>query len=104
MPYFGNYYFSDPPIVGGCKYDMGVGYCLTVNIDGSMIGCASAVEDYSVTLITPHVPLLMICAAVHALFMLYTCCMWWKRKESDVFPEFTTLTEVRQCYSTVRQY
>jgi hypothetical protein len=73
---------------------MGVGYCLTVDIDGSMIGCASAVEDYSVTLITPHVPLLMICAAVHALFMLYTCCMWWKRKDSDVFPEFTTVIEV----------
>ena len=73
---------------------MGVGYCLTVDIDGSMIGCASAVEDYSVTLISPHVPLLIICAAVHALFMLYSCCMWWKRKDSDVFPEFTTVTEV----------
>ena len=65
-----------------------------MSIDGSLIGCASAVEDYAVTLISPHVFLLAMCAAVHGLFMLYSCCMWWKRKESDVFPEFTTATQV----------
>lgn len=80
---------ADPPVVGGCEYDQGVGACLLEEITGETSGCASAVEDYVVALIAPHSIVLMIVSTFNLLFMLLSCCMWWKRKETDVFPEVT---------------
>eukprot|EP01036_Dinobryon_divergens_P028316 gene28316-37247_t len=75
-------------IVGGCKYDMGAGFCLENSVDSASFGCASLMEDYAVSKISPHVSVLMGASFFNFLFMVLSCCMWWKRKETDVFPEF----------------
>lgn len=86
---------ANPPIIGGCQYDLGVGFCLDVDITKDSLGCASTVEDYATSLISAHAMVLFLCAAVSLLFMTYSCCMWWKRKESDLFPKFVTEVKVR---------
>ncbi len=83
-------YSANPPLIGGCYYDLGVSFCLDVAIGESSTGCASAVEDYVVSLIAPHAVMLMASSTLNAIFMLFACCMWWKRKETDIFPEFIT--------------
>lgn len=85
---------AEPPIVGGCEYDLGVGSCLDEDIQGSFLGCASHAEDYVVGLITAHSSMMFVCSLVSLQFMIYSCCMWWKRKESDVFPAISTDTQV----------
>jgi hypothetical protein len=44
---------------GGCKYDMGAGFCLENSVDSASFGCASLVEDYAVSKISPHVSVLI---------------------------------------------
>ena len=46
-------------VAGGCKYDMGVGFCLTNEANAASFGCASGMEDYAVSKISPHVPVLI---------------------------------------------
>jgi hypothetical protein len=94
---------ADPPIIGGCEYDLGVGFCLDVRVKSSSMGCASEVEDYAVTLITPHFAMLLFSSAVSLLFMTYSCCMWWKRKDSDLFPEFVTDVKVSLLHDALAQ-
>jgi hypothetical protein len=77
-----------PPIIGGCNYDMGLGFCLTKDITEDSSGCAAAMEDYMVSLIGPHGVMLMVSTTFNIVSMLVACCMFWKRKEMDVFPEF----------------
>lgn len=93
---------ADPPIIGGCNYDLGVGFCLDAAIQGNSLGCASAVEDYAVALIAPHSGMLFVSSAFSLLFMTYSCCMWWKRKESDLFPAFVTEVKVSRQYKFVK--
>ena len=88
---------ANPPLVGGCLYDLGVGFCLDVAIRSESLGCASVVEDYAVQLISPHSVMLLASSAFSLLFMTYSCCMWWKRKETDLFPAFVTDVKV-QCF------
>ena len=76
-----------PPIVGGCTYDHGLGSCLTNTKYQYVTGCASAVEDYLISAILPHVYLLLVSMSFCVLSGLASCCMFLKRKESDVFPE-----------------
>jgi hypothetical protein len=78
------------PIVGGCNWDLGVGFCTSNNVFDSSIGCASAVEDYVGNLVSPQVSFLLFTDAFVGLAMLYSCCMLWKRREEDVFPEIAT--------------
>ena len=85
---------ADPPIIGGCEYDLGVGNCIDDDVQQSGIGCASALEDFVVGQISPHTAMLIMVSLVSLQFMTYACCMWWKRKESDVFPDFVTETKV----------
>lgn len=85
---------AQPPVIGGCMYDLAVSSCLDATIYSYTIGCASAVEDYAVALISPHATMLIVTAVISMLFMLYSCCLWWKRKESDIFPEFVAETKV----------
>ena len=35
-----------PPTVGGCVFDLGLGYCLDKELSDSSMGCASFVEDH----------------------------------------------------------
>lgn len=81
-----------PRIVGGCDYDLGVGFCLDNEVGA---GCAPLVEEYVVLQVQPHALLVVMCSAFNALSMLFACCMWWKRKESDIFPEFGGADKVR---------
>ena len=89
-----DYYNFAKKIVGGCSYDLGAGNCLTVDVYPNSIGCASAIETYMISLIQPHALMLLGCSAFNMLFMITSCCMWWKRKSSDVFPEFLTEKKV----------
>jgi hypothetical protein len=81
-------YSTNPPIIGGCEYDLGVSFCLDSEIYSSTSGCSSYTEDYVVNLIAPHAPVLLGLCSLSLIYMLLCCCMWWKRKEVDVFPEF----------------
>lgn len=87
---------TDPPTIGGCEYDLGAGACLDKDVESSTYGCASGVEDFVVTQIAPHAILLVVCSIFHFLYMVFACCMWWKRKEPDVFPSFLAGNKVRK--------
>ena len=76
-------------IIGGCNYDYGIGYCLDGDVDRESIGCASFVEDFMANAISFSGLLLIGMAFLNIFSMLLACCVWWKRKESDVFPKFT---------------
>jgi hypothetical protein len=77
-----------PPIVGGCIYDMGLGYCIEKKIkaDGSSAGCASEVEDIMKANIETTGFMLAFLTLMNVFAMFLECCMWWKRKEIDVLP------------------
>lgn len=81
-------YSTNPPTIGGCRYDLGVSFCLENAIASDSMGCASYMEDYVVGLISPHAPVLMGLSTFSFIFLLLCACMWWKRKETDVFPDF----------------
>ena len=57
---------AKPPIVGGCRYDMGLGRCLTDTVTAGSLGCASNVEDFVVGRVQGHIYAMMtstiICA------------------------------------------
>ena len=67
---------------------MGLGFCIENAVTGSTSGCSALMEAYMVSLISPHALMLLGAAAFNAIAMLISCCMFWKRKEPDVFPEF----------------
>ena len=75
-------------LVGGCYYDLGTGFCINAELTPTTMGCASATEDYCVNLIRPHALLVMGLSATNFFYMFIACVMWWKRKETDVFPHY----------------
>ena len=80
------------PIVGGCRTDMGVAECvknLALGAKDTSKGCADQVEVYVASLLLPVANLIMGCTLFNFISMVYACCLLWKRKETDVFPEFT---------------
>lgn len=87
-----------PPIEGGCNYDLGVSYCLQNDVDHNSVGCAPFVEEYASNLILPHGVAIMCLSVLNFLMMVLTCCMWWKRKEHDVFPAFENDFKVNCSY------
>lgn len=78
--------------VGGCRFDLAVGYCSSNerDIEYQITGCNVAAETAAVALIAPHVFLLVAMTLFNFIPMLWACCMWWKRKESDVFPDLNS--------------
>ena len=74
-------------IVGGCSYDHGLGYCIMNPIKPEVVGCASRVEDTMVGVIQPIAVLTLGTVIFNVYAMLLACCMWWKRKANDVFPD-----------------
>jgi len=94
-----------PRVVGGCRYDMAVGStCLTVTPSDDSFGCVSAVEDYVAGLIEFHVTLVYgFCPLLNFIGMVFTCCMFWKRKEGrDVFPDFLAEAKFEFNYANVK--
>jgi len=79
-----------PPTIGGCSYDMGLGYCLDKELNDKSMGCASFVEDTMVANIETTGFMLAFLTLLNLLAMLLECCMWWKRKETDVLPSTKT--------------
>ena len=80
------------PIVGGCRTDMGVASCvnlLSLGVKSDSKGCADEVELYVANLLLPTANFVMGTTLFNFISMLYACCLLWKRKETDVFPEFT---------------
>ena len=77
-----------PPILGGCHYDMGLGSCIEKDVHDLSLGCANQMENYMVALISPHATMLVMATTFNIIAMLVSCCMFWKRKEQDVFPAF----------------
>jgi hypothetical protein len=79
-----------PPTIGGCSFDMGLGYCLLKELTHNSLGCASFVEDTMVASIETTGFMLAFLTLLNILAMLLECCMWWKRKETDVLPSIKT--------------
>lgn len=75
-------------IIGGCQYDMGAGFCVTQPVTSTSLGCANITEVYVTSQLTGLVFTLIVSAMVNFMFMTIACCMWWKRKRTDVFPAF----------------
>ena len=84
-----------PPTIGGCVWDLGLGYCLNKPFDASSLGCASFVEDYLVSGLSLTGLMLVVFTLFNLYAMLLSCCMWWKRKETDVFPNFEVGAEIK---------
>lgn len=87
-------YSTVPPTIGGCRFDLGVSFCLNNEITETSLGCASYMEDYVISLISPHAPMFLGLSVFSFLYMLVCCCMWWKRKDTDVFPDFLNANKV----------
>ena len=77
-----------PPTIGGCVFDLGLGYCLERELSDNSLGCASFVEDAMAASIATTGVMLVVLSVFNLYAMLISCCMWWKRKETDVFPSF----------------
>jgi len=74
-------------IVGGCNYDLGLGYCIKNPVTPTSLGCASKVEDAMVATVSPIAYFTLGSVIFNLYAMLLACCMWWKRKANDVFPD-----------------
>lgn len=61
---------SLPPIVGGCRYDMGAGSCRTAEVTTFSKGCALAVEEYLASVVQPMSVFLIILSSI--TFLWYT--------------------------------
>lgn len=92
-------YSTNPVTIAGCRYDLGAGNCLDTTVEADSIGCASYVEDWVVNKISPHAIMLIVSSFINLLYMLIACCMWWKRRETDVFPEFIVGNKVGYMHS-----
>lgn len=80
---------SIPQIIGGCEYDMGVGDCVNYDAkDFNAYGCADKLDQWIIDQVAPSALFLLGSSAINMLTMLISCCMLWKRKDSDVFPDF----------------
>jgi hypothetical protein len=77
-----------PPIVGGCDWDMSGGPCMEDELSGASKGCADVFEEYVASLVGPYALILTASSGTNLLSMLLACCMYWKRKETDTFPDF----------------
>jgi hypothetical protein len=94
--------FSDttvqPPIVGGCLYDLGIGFCIDNPNYQFTRGCASTVEDYLIKQVVPHVYLLILSMIMCLITASLSCCMYIKRKETDIYPEIYGKPQVKIFY------
>lgn len=78
-----------PQIIGGCEYDMALGNCVDNDAAAfNSFGCANFLEDYVATFVGPPALLIIGSSGMNILSMLISCCLIWKRKDSDVFPDF----------------
>lgn len=73
--------------VGGCNYDLPLGYCIANVVQPTSSGCASEVEDFMVSQISGTAYFTLGTTIFNLYAMLLACCMWWKRKVVDVFPD-----------------
>ena len=77
----------NPPIVGGCAYDMGIGPCLNDNVYSYSQGCASQVEDFLVNQVLPVSYVIVGMVFLNIISAYLSFVLFIKRKENDVFPE-----------------
>jgi hypothetical protein len=89
-----------PPVVGGCRYDMGLGRCLALDVTDTSKGCASAVEDLLMTRVVGHLDAMLGCTFLSVLCLCLSCCVWCKRKNYDVFPADQKPRQVRTYYTS----
>eukprot|EP00602_Paraphysomonas_sp_CaronLab_P009185 CAMPEP_0185032574 /NCGR_PEP_ID=MMETSP1103-20130426/20746_1 /TAXON_ID=36769 /ORGANISM="Paraphysomonas bandaiensis, Strain Caron Lab Isolate" /LENGTH=366 /DNA_ID=CAMNT_0027568523 /DNA_START=222 /DNA_END=1322 /DNA_ORIENTATION=+ len=88
-----------PKILGGCEYDLGAGSCLDFEVIGDSIGCAAYVEEYVASQVLSNALVVMGSSFIVFLSLLIDCCMYWKRKESDVFPDFIHVEKKKSKWS-----
>ena len=94
-----------PAVVGGCRFDLAIGsQCIETIPGDDDTGCVSGTEDYVASLIETHVYIIgSFCPLFNFLGMIFTCCMYWKRKpESDVFPDFLAEAKFEFNYAHVK--
>jgi hypothetical protein len=94
-----------PHIIGGCRFDLAIGsQCIDTVPTDIDLGCISGVEDYIASLIEMHVYMIFaICPLFNFIGMVFTCCMYWKRKvDQDVFPDFLSEAKFEFSYKNVK--
>ena len=91
--------------VDGCRFDQAIGRgCLALDPGPNDLGCISALEDYVRGLVESHVIVVFyFCPLFNFLGMIFTCCMYWKRKQDeDVFPDFLAEARFEFNYANVK--
>ena len=88
--------------LAGCKYDMGAGDCFNNEVTADSTGCVQAIEDYIVGLITLHILVILYAAIFNYCGMYMQCCMWWKRKREDAFPNIFAEVRAEFDYHSVK--
>lgn len=78
----------NPPIVGGCKYDLGVGDCVGYSIDSFSVGCASVIEDSLAQAVLPGALFILGSSVMNVISIIICAIMFFKRKHADVFPSY----------------
>ena len=86
----------NPPIVGGCYYDMGLGPCVNNVPERYSIGCASMIEDYLSQQVLPQSYVIAGMVFLNIISAYVSFTMFIKRKEEDVLPELYPEQNVRR--------
>jgi hypothetical protein len=79
---------TTPKTIGGCKYDLGIGSCIINDPDAYTSGCASTVEDYMQSKLSPLAFFIIASGAINSICIILCFIMYWKRKYTDVFPSY----------------
>jgi hypothetical protein len=74
-------------VVGGCDWDQAIGYCVDEVLTASTRGCLYYAEVYMDGLIIYPSIALIVSSILNFISIIYTCCLYGKRKRNDVFPD-----------------
>lgn len=76
-------------VIGGCRYEFPVGTCKDNEVESNTRGCASALEEKMNLDLYIQGLVLFLFSFIQTAAILASCCLCWKRKATDVIPEFS---------------
>lgn len=74
------------PVNGGCQFDMAVGDCMDRGITQFSRGCAYQLQAWYASLVSPIGYAGVALTFIPVMAVLSSCCLCFKRKDSDVLP------------------
>ncbi len=75
-------------ITGGCRYEMPLGSCKDSEPEDGSLGCASILESTMNQDLRVKAAVLLAFTGFQVVSILAGCCLCWKRKATDVIPEY----------------